>query len=79
MVDNRRREDVLLDLGFFDYIKFSGLYWDVYLVEMNLVWIIFNWEVLDVGIIFIMFLVDFINGNVMIDIKMVVENEMKVN
>lgn len=79
LVDNRRREDVPPDPGPFDYIKFSGLYRDVYLVETNPVRITFNWEALDAGTTLTTPSVDPINGNATIDIKTVVENETKVN
>lgn len=77
LVDNRRREDVPPDPGPFDYIKFSGLYRDVYLVETNPVRISFNWEALDAGTTLTTPSVDPINGNATIDIKTVVENETK--
>ncbi|MBX2874886.1 MAG: DUF4982 domain-containing protein [Saprospiraceae bacterium] len=75
LVDNRRREDVPPDPGPFDYIKFSGLYRDVYLVETNPVRITFNWEALDAGTTLTTPSVDPINANATIDIKTVVENE----
>ncbi|NRB47256.1 MAG: glycoside hydrolase family 2 protein [Saprospiraceae bacterium] len=75
LVDNRRRADVPPDPGPFDYIKFSGLYRDVYLVETNPVRLTFNWEALDAGITLTTPSVDPINGNATIDIKTVVKNE----
>lgn len=75
LVDNRRREDVPPDPGPFDYIKFSGLYRDVYLVETASVRISFNWEALDAGTTITTPSVDPVNGNATIDFKTVVENE----
>lgn len=75
LVDNRQREDVPPDPGPFDYIKFSGLYRDVYLVETNPVRITFNWEALDAGITLTTPSVDPVNANATIDIKTVVQNE----
>ncbi|MFC1763777.1 glycoside hydrolase family 2 TIM barrel-domain containing protein [Planctomycetota bacterium] len=74
-VDNRIREDVPPDPGMFDYIKFSGLYRDVYLVETNPLHITFNWEALDAGIFITTPTVDPVNGNAIIDVKTVVRNE----
>ncbi len=75
LVDNRRREDVPPDPGPFDYIKFSGLYRDVYLVETDPTRITFNWEALDAGITLTTPSVDPVNGNATIAIKTVVQNE----
>ncbi|MEO0473119.1 MAG: glycoside hydrolase family 2 TIM barrel-domain containing protein [Bacteroidota bacterium] len=43
-VDNRRNPDVAPDGDQYDYLKFSGLYRDVYLVIKNPVYIPFSWE-----------------------------------
>ena len=74
-VDNRVRQDVPPDPGPFDYIKFSGLYRDVYLVETNSVYIPFNWESLDTGIFITTPVVDPVNMNAIIDFKTGVRNE----
>lgn len=43
-VDNRLNADVPPDGGRYDYIKFSGLYRDVYLVTTDRIYIPFAWE-----------------------------------
>ena len=78
LVDNRRREDVPPDPGPFDYIKFSGLYRDVYLVESNPVRITFNWEDFDAGVRFTTPSVDPVNGNATLNIETTVKNESSV-
>lgn len=75
LVDNRRRDDVPPDPGPFDYIKFSGLYRDVYLVQTNPLHITFNWEALEAGITITTPSVDPVNMNATIIIKTVVRNE----
>lgn len=76
-VDNRKREDVPPDPGPFDYVKFGGLYRDVYLVETNQVRVTFNWEAKEAGVRFTTPSVDPINMNATLDIKTVVRNEGK--
>ncbi|WP_068471724.1 glycoside hydrolase family 2 protein [Saccharicrinis aurantiacus] len=75
MVDNRRNKNIPPDPGPFDYVKFSGLYRDVYLVETDKVHITFNWEALKAGINITTPTVDVVNKNAVIDIKTVVKNE----
>ena len=75
MVDNRRREDVPPDPGPFDYIKFSGLYRDVYQVETDPMRITFNIEAFNAGVTITTPSVDPVNMNATINIKTVVKNE----
>lgn len=75
LVDNRRREDVPPDPGPFDYIKFSGLYRDVYQVETNPTYVTFNWEAMEAGVVFTTPSVDPVNMNATVDVKTVVRNE----
>lgn len=75
-VDNRVQPDVPPDPGPFDFIKFSGLYRDVYLVETDPVHITFNWEALDAGVFITTPVVDPVNLNAVIDVKTVVRNEL---
>ena len=79
LVDNRKREDVPPDPGPFDYIKFSGLYRDVYLVETETVRIPFNWESLEAGVTFTTPSVDPVNGNATINVETMVNNESANN
>lgn len=74
LVDNRRREDVPPDPGPFDYVKFSGLYRDVYLVETDPLRITFNIEGQNTGITITTPSVDPVNMNATIDIKTNVKN-----
>lgn len=74
LVDNRRRDDVPPDPGPFDYVKFSGLYRDVYLVETNPMRVTFNIEALNAGVHITTPSVDPINRNATINIKTVVRN-----
>ena len=75
LVDNRRRDDIPPDPGPFDYIKFSGLYRDVYLVETDRIHITFPWEERFAGVLITTPSVDPLNGTATIDIKTVVRNE----
>ena len=75
MADNRRREDIPPDPGPMDYIKFGGLYRDVYLVETNPIHITFNWESENSGQFITTPTVDPINMNGTINIKTTVRNE----
>lgn len=75
LVDNRRNEIVPPDPGPFDYVKFSGLYRDVYLVETNPTHITFNWETLNSGVNITTPTIDPINKNATINIKTAVKNE----
>jgi beta-galactosidase len=75
LVDNRRNEIIPPDPGPFDYVKFSGLYRDVYLVETNPVHVTFNWETLNSGVNIKTPTIDVVNKNATIDIKTSVKNE----
>ena len=77
LVDNRRSEIVPPDPGPFDYIKFSGLYRDVYLVETAPVHISFNIESMNSGVTITTPSVDPVNRNATINIKTAVKNESK--
>ncbi len=74
LVDNRRSDVLPPDPGPFDYVKFSGLYRDVYLVEKSPVHITFNWEKRKAGINITTPVVDPICKNAVIDVKTVVRN-----
>lgn len=74
LADNRRSMVVPPDPGPFDYVKFSGLYRDVYLVEKHPVHIGFNWEAKRAGVTITTPTVDVVNKNATIDIKSVVKN-----
>ncbi|MEX0320894.1 MAG: glycoside hydrolase family 2 TIM barrel-domain containing protein [Puniceicoccaceae bacterium] len=73
-LDNRRRDDVPPDPGPFDYVKFGGLYRDVYLVHKNSLHIQFNWERLEAGITVTTPSVDVLNKNATTNIKTGVVN-----
>lgn len=75
LVDNRKNELIPPDPGPFDYVKFSGLYRDVYLVETDPVHITFNWESIKSGITITTPTVDPVNMNAVINVKAVVRNE----
>lgn len=49
-VDNRRNPDIPPDPGPMDYIKFSGLYREVYLVQTERLYIPFPWESRTAGV-----------------------------
>ena len=68
-LDNRRRDDCPPDPGPFDYIKFGGLYRDVYLVQTDPLRIQFNWEGRESGITVTTPSVDVLNGNATVNIK----------
>ncbi len=74
MVDNRRSEVTPPDPGPFDYIKFSGLYRDVYVVETNPVHITSNLESMNSGVTITTPSVDYVNGNATIDIRTEIRN-----
>ncbi|MEM9328590.1 MAG: glycoside hydrolase family 2 TIM barrel-domain containing protein [Bacteroidota bacterium] len=74
-LDNRRSEVVPPDPGPFDYVKFSGLYRDVYLVQTHPVHINFNWESLTSGVNITTPTVDPVNKNATINVKTSVVNE----
>jgi len=75
LCDNRRNEIVPPDPGPYDYVKFSGLYRDVYLVETNPIHITFNWETLNSGVNITTPTIDPVNKNATINIKTSVKNE----
>lgn len=75
LVDNRRNEIIPPDPGPFDYVKFSGLYRDVYLVETNPLHVTFNWESLNSGVHITTPTIDIVNKNATINIKTAVKNE----
>lgn len=74
-LDNRRREDTPPDPGPFDYIKFSGLYRDVYLVETAPLHVTFAWEDFYAGVFVTTPTVDPLNGNATVSIRTTVRNE----
>ena len=49
-LDNRVNKDIPPDPGPYDYVKFSGLYRDLYLVITDPLYITFPWESLDAGV-----------------------------
>ncbi|MGB5264393.1 MAG: glycoside hydrolase family 2 TIM barrel-domain containing protein, partial [Lutimonas sp.] len=73
--DNRKRDDVPPDPGPMDYIKFGGLYRDVYLVETNPLHVTFNWESESSGQFITTPTVDPINMNGTINVITWVRNE----
>ncbi|WP_299552426.1 glycoside hydrolase family 2 TIM barrel-domain containing protein [Seonamhaeicola sp.] len=75
LADNRRNDMVPPDPGPFDYVKFSGLYRDLYLVETNPVHVTFNWETLNSGVNITTPTIDVINKNAVISAKTSVKNE----
>ncbi|GAB1855853.1 hypothetical protein MHTCC0001_06880 [Flavobacteriaceae bacterium MHTCC 0001] len=75
LADNRRNEMVPPDPGPFDYVKFSGLYRDVYLVETNPVHVTYNWETINSGVNITTPTIDVVNKNAVISIKTSVKNE----
>ncbi|MFS4468514.1 glycoside hydrolase family 2 protein [Maribacter sp. 2210JD10-5] len=75
LLDNRRNEVVPPDPGPFDYVKFSGLYRDVYLVETDPLHVTFNWESLNSGVYITAPTVDPVHKNATINIKTAVKNE----
>ncbi|MEX0288314.1 MAG: glycoside hydrolase family 2 TIM barrel-domain containing protein [Flavobacteriaceae bacterium] len=78
LADNRRRDDVPPDPGPMDYIKFGGLYRDLYLVETNPLHITFNWESERSGQFITTPTVDPVNMNGTVNIKTGVKNEGSV-
>ncbi len=77
MVDNRRSMVTPPDPGPFDYIKFSGLYRDVYLVETNPMHITSNLESMNSGVTITTPSVDYVNGNATIDIRTEIRNSSR--
>ena len=75
LADNRVSEVAPPDPGPFDYIKFSGLYRDVYLVEKNAMHITSNLESAVSGVTITTPSVDCVNGNATIDIRTEIKNE----
>ncbi len=77
LADNRVSQVAPPDPGPFDYIKFSGLYRDLYLVEKNPVHITSNLESMNSGVTITTPSVDPVNGNATIDIRTEIRNESK--
>ncbi len=77
LADNRVSKIAPPDPGPFDYIKFSGLYRDLYLVEKNNVHISSNLESMNSGVTITTPSVDYVNGNATIDIRTEVHNQSK--
>lgn len=77
LVDNRRSDVIPPDPGPFNFIKFSGLYRDVYLVETAPVYITFNIESMNSGVTITTPSVDPVNQNATINIKTAVKNTSK--
>lgn len=75
LADNRKRTDIPPDPGPMDYIKFGGMYRDVYLVETSPVYIGFNWESDKSGQYITTPTVDPVNLNATINIKTWVKND----
>ncbi|AWG22715.1 glycoside hydrolase family 2 [Flavobacterium faecale] len=73
--DNRKSDIIPPDPGPMDYIKFGGLYRDVYLVETNPTHVTFNWESDISGQNITTPTVDPINLNGTVNIKTGVRNE----
>ncbi len=77
LADNRVSLVSPPDPGPFDYIKFSGLYRDLYLVEKNQLHITSNLESMNSGVTITTPSVDYVNGNATIDIRTEIRNESK--
>lgn len=74
-LDNRRRFDTPPDPGPFDYVKFSGLYRDVYLVETDNLHVTFPWEDFYAGVFVTTPSVDPLNMNATVAVRTTVRNE----
>ncbi len=77
LADNRISTVSPPDPGPFDYVKFSGLYRDLYLVEKNQLHITSNLESMTSGVTITTPSVDCANGNATIDIRTEIHNESK--
>ncbi len=77
LADNRVSLVAPPDPGMFDYVKFSGLYRDVYLIETSQMHITSNLESMDSGVTITTPSVDYVNGNATIDIRTEVRNESR--
>ena len=77
LADNRMSQVAPPDPGPFDYIKFSGLYRDVYLVEKNPMHITNNLESANSGVTITTPSVDYVNGNATVVVHTEVQNESK--
>ena len=75
LADNRVSTTAPPDPGPFDYIKFSGLYRDLYLVEKNPIHISSNLESTNSGVTITTPSVDYVNGNATIVVQTEVHNE----
>ncbi len=76
-LDNKRRDDTPPDPGPFDYVKFSGLYRDVYLVETASLHVTFPWEDFYAGVFVTTPTVDPLNRNATISVRTTVRNDHK--
>lgn len=74
-LDNRQRDDTPPDPGPFDYIKFSGLYRDVYLVQTAPLHVTFPWEAFYAGVFVTTPSVDPLNRNATVAVRTTVRNE----
>lgn len=74
-LDNRRRDDTPPDPGPFDYVKFGGLYRDIYLVETNALHVTFPWEDFYAGVFVTTPTVDPLNSNATVAVRTTVRNE----
>ena len=79
LVDNRICETTPPDPGMTDYVKFSGLYRDVYWVEKNPTHITFNIESMQSGVTITTPTIDVVNGNAVIDVRTEVANESLID
>ncbi len=77
LADNRISMIAPPDPGGFDYILFSGLYRDVYLVERGDVHVTSNLDSSQSGVTITTPAVDYVNGNATIDIRTEVRNSGK--
>ncbi len=77
LADNRVSQITPPDPGPFDYVKFSGLYRDLYLVEKSPVHITSNLESMNSGVTITTPSVDYVNGNATIDIRTELHNQSK--
>lgn len=74
-INNRVNETTPPDPGMADYVRFSGFYRDVYLIETNQLHITNNIEAANAGVAITTPSVDPVNMNATIDIKTEVKNE----
>ena len=79
LADSRKSEIIPPDPGPFDYVNFSGLYRDVYLISTEKCHITSNLNSIKSGITITTPSMDFSYGNAIIDIRTEVLNEDKLN